>query len=59
MILCRALSYEENTLDKSLLRKSIWKTTPAKVVSTTSSILQMMDTVEQTLLMCDKEVIEV
>lgn len=40
--------YGENTLDKSLFRKSIWKTTPAKVVSTTSSILQMMDTVEQT-----------
>ena len=49
MILCRALSYEENTLDKSRLRKSIWKTTPAKVVSTISNILRMMGTAEQTL----------
>ena len=24
MILCRALSYEENTLDKSLLRRNCW-----------------------------------
>ena len=49
MILCRALSYEENTLDKSLLRKSIWKITLAKTALTTSSILRTMDTVERIL----------
>lgn len=34
-------------LDKSRLRKSIWKITLAKTALTTSSILRTMDTVEQ------------
>ena len=32
MIMCRALSYEENTLDKSRLKKDFSKILPAKAV---------------------------
>ena len=31
MIMCRALSYEENTLDKSRLKSVFWKPTPSRM----------------------------
>ena len=31
MILCRALSYEENTLDKSRLKRGFWKPMPNRM----------------------------
>lgn len=45
MILCRALSYEENTLDKSLLRRRFWNATaritglpPTAIMTRTTAI---------------------
>ena len=43
MILCRALSYEENTLDKSRLRSSICKITPMSMDSPTASTTRTTD----------------
>ena len=42
MILCRALSYEENTLDKSLLKSNTWKIMPEEMGSRISVILLTM-----------------
>jgi hypothetical protein len=42
MILCRALSYEENTLDKSRLRKNILKIMPVGMALRISAILLTM-----------------
>lgn len=42
MILCRALSYEENTLDKSLLRKKSWKSMPVSMDTVISNSMLMM-----------------
>lgn len=42
MILCRALSYEENTLDKSRLKSNTWKITPEEMVLRISVILLTM-----------------
>lgn len=44
MILCRALSYEENTLDKSLLKKRFSRNTQKNKVSETSSFSWTMVT---------------
>ena len=42
MILCRALSYEENTLDKSRLRKKSWKSMPVSMDTAISNSMLMM-----------------
>ena len=42
MIMCRALSYEENTLDKSRLRKNTSKIMPVEMALRTSAILLTM-----------------
>ena len=42
MILCRALSYEENTLDKSLLKRRFSKNTHKNKVSETSNFSSTM-----------------
>ena len=42
MIMCRALSYEENTLDKSRLKKQCWRTSPHGRALQTLSISQTM-----------------
>lgn len=49
MILCRALSYEENTLDKSLLSAPFWGSMPRNTVLRIASSLWMMATPAQTL----------
>ena len=59
MILCRALSYEENTLDKSLLKNLSCKSTPMRMGSRTPDFMWTMAIPARILLMCDKEVIEV
>ena len=41
MIMCRALSYEENTLDKSRLKNRCWGILPAGMGCQTLRILQM------------------
>jgi len=48
MILCRALSYEENTLDKSLLKRRFSKNTHKNKVSETSNFSSTMVTLVQT-----------
>ena len=53
MILCRALSYEENTLDKSLLKSAICKTMLMNMVSPTANIIRMMDGAAETLTVPD------
>mgnify|MGYP000015463423 CR=1 FL=1 len=55
MILCRALSYEENTLDKSHLRRSIWKIMQCNMALVIFSISVMMDIQERTLLGLDSD----
>ena len=42
MILCRALSYEENTLDKSRLKRKCWRTMRKPTVLRIASTSQMM-----------------
>jgi hypothetical protein len=42
MILCRALSYEENTLDKSRLKRNTWKIMLAEMGSRIFAILLTM-----------------
>ena len=42
MILCRALSYEENALDKSHLKSNTWKITPEEMALRISAILLTM-----------------
>ena len=59
MIMCRALSYEENTLDKSRLRKKSWKSMPVSMDTVISNSMLMMASQVRPLLMCDKEAIEV
>ena len=41
MIMCRALSYEENTLDKSRLKSAFWKPTPSRTALPISAGTQM------------------
>ena len=41
MILCRALSYEENTLDKSLLKKVSCKGSQKTIISQTLASMWM------------------
>lgn len=43
MIMCRALSYEENTLDKSRLKRNTSKTMPVGMALKISAILPMTD----------------
>ena len=49
MIMCRALSYEENTLDKSRLRKNTLKAMPIRKVIRTVSTIPMTVGVEEIL----------
>ena len=42
MILCRALSYEENTLDKSRLKNLSCKSTPMRMGSRTPDFMWTM-----------------
>ena len=42
MILCRALSYEENTLDKSRLKRNCWNNMQKNMDSPILFILLMM-----------------
>lgn len=55
MILCRALSYEENTLDKSLLKKSCFGTLQRKMECSSMSIMWMMATQAAILLRLDSD----
>ena len=55
MILCRALSYEENTLDKSLLKSAFWKPTPSRTALPISAGTQMTVIVVRTLLGLDSD----
>ena len=47
MILCRALSYEENTLDKSRLRSGFLKPTPNRTALPTSNGTRTTDSLGQ------------
>ena len=55
MILCRALSYEENTLDKSRLKSAFWKPTPSRTALPISAGTQMTVIVVRTLLGLDSD----
>ena len=55
MIMCRALSYEENTLDKSRLSAPCWRNTQKKRASRTPSSLRMTATLVRTLLGLDSD----
>ena len=55
MILCRALSYEENTLDKSLLRKSCFPNMPKTIIFRIPNSMWMMVIQVQTLLGLDSD----
>ena len=49
MIMCRALSYEENTLDKSRLKSRCWRNMPAGTDFQTLPTSPMMEFLEPVL----------
>ena len=56
MILCRALSYEENTLDKSLLRSGFWKSIAGiTAIPPSATTTRTTDIREPTLLRLDSD----
>lgn len=55
MILCRALSYEENTLDKSLLKRKFYRSTLLNTGTPTSAFTLTTAFQEQPLLGLDSD----